>query len=171
MTYPNTYSSVFDQQITIEVGEGEQKQSFKVYKDLLLFVSEYFRGALKNLREVTEGHIHLSIVSPATFRIFLGWLHFGKLKDAAGEAYGRTKWPDLLELWTFGDKHSIPLLKNDVMDAICHKVLETRSVPIVYFPYIFANTVRRSPLRKVFIDYIANLNFKIIVEEEPWASY
>lgn len=98
MTYPNTYSSVFDKQITVEVGDAEQKQSFKVYKDLLLFVSEYFRSALKNFREATEGHNHLEHVSPATFRIFLGWLHFGKLKNATGEVHSRITWPHLLGL-------------------------------------------------------------------------
>jgi hypothetical protein len=56
-----------------------------VYKELLCFHSEYFRGAFEgSFRESEEKSIHIKDVSESTFRLFRFWLFAQTTREEAG---------------------------------------------------------------------------------------
>jgi hypothetical protein len=61
---------------TVIVRVGKPSVEIVVYRDLICFVSSFFRGAIdRSFLGVKEGTITLRDVSEATFRTFLAWCH------------------------------------------------------------------------------------------------
>jgi hypothetical protein len=71
--------------VTIRVGKPEVSIDFQVYRDLLISVSAYFRGAFAGgFKEAVDGVIPLTDVSEGTFRVFLQWAHAQMFSPGSG---------------------------------------------------------------------------------------
>lgn len=168
-SYAKLFSTDLDELVTIEVGEYDH--SFQVYRGLLCFYSDYFRSAfLGVLEESKKKSVHLEDVDASTFRIFMGWLHFGNFSDSSGKVGNDLYWHDIVKVWVFADKHLIPLLKNEAVDLVLDKIAYQVANDIFYVPpfyklsYIYDNITPESPLRRLFIDAIVSYNSKSVVE-------
>ena len=66
---------------TIEVGTGENRQTFYIHRDLLLFYSGYFKGALNGgFAEANSGIVKPNTEEPAVFAGFVKWLYTQKAR-------------------------------------------------------------------------------------------
>src|ERR1041384_375834 len=74
-------------QTQVEIIVGEEEKPFMVYKELVCFHSEYFRGAFEgSFRESEEKSIVLDDVTEATFRLFQVWLYAQATREVGGNA-------------------------------------------------------------------------------------
>ncbi|KAF1351269.1 hypothetical protein BDV97DRAFT_313677 [Delphinella strobiligena] len=166
------HSTVLDNLVTVKVQEVRPsfQVPFQVYRGLLCFYSDYFRSAfLGGFTEAKKKSIHLEDVDASTFRIFMGWLHFGNFSDSHGNVGRDLSWDDILKVWVFADNHLIPLLKNEavdlILDKIAYEAANDKYFPRCFeLPYVYDNTAPNPPLRRIFIDAIANYNYKGVVE-------
>jgi hypothetical protein len=73
----------------------------------------------------------------------------------------------LIKLWIFGDKHQIPLLQNDAIDAMLDKVNRGAQVPVHWMTYAYENTTSKSHLRKALVDFIA---YRALISDDTGVS-
>jgi hypothetical protein len=73
-------------QTQVEIIVGEEEKAFMVYKELVCFHSEYFRGAFEgSFRESEEKSIVLADVTESTFRLFQVWLYAQATREVVGK--------------------------------------------------------------------------------------
>jgi hypothetical protein len=155
-----TYTDHFDSKSykhTAVLIVGAPKESYILHKDLLCFYSDFFRAAFNgSFKEAVECKIELPDTEVDTFEAFQVWLYTQSLpKNEVDPNKIYLHWPLLVKLWSFGDKYQIPLLQNNVMNAILDKVDTEKEVPIFVVKLAYENTTSNSRLRKALVDIIA----------------
>lgn len=88
-----------------------------------------------------------------TFKLFYLWLYSQKMVGEVGSEH--KGWLELAELFVFADKRGAPKLKNRIIDEIVARNIQLRIVPVTVVPYVYANTLESSPLRKLLVDLVA----------------
>ncbi|KAI4746328.1 hypothetical protein E4T50_03350 [Aureobasidium sp. EXF-12298] len=134
--------------VTIEV--GPKKKTYVIHKELLIFYSDYFRGAFNgSFKEATEGKICLHNESEDVFDVFNKFLYSRLIADDKNEKFS---WDKLVDIWLFGDKYIIPSLQNVAMDTIINKVNSDRVIPTNQISKIWEQTLPSSALRKYILE-------------------
>jgi len=119
--------------------------------DLLCHVSTFFRAALKGeFEEAKEKRVMLKEEDPPAFELFVLWLYKGRLFD---EMLNSQLHEHTVQAWILGDKLGAPAFQNCLTQELIDK-----GADMLYDPdgvrYIYDNTVRHSPLRKMAVDMI-----------------
>ncbi len=101
---------------------------------------------------------------PLLFQVFIEWLYTGNLlfhcEDPHVDERNSTKWSAMLNLYVFAEKRIIPMLQNDLVDAMWTFAQEMDYYPDIETIPAWAQTARTSPLHTFLVDlyvYHANL--------------
>lgn len=134
--------------------------------ELLCHVSTFFRAALKDeFEDVKDKRVMLKEENPSAFKLFVLWLYKGCLFDEmdASELHDFT-----VQAWVLGDKLGAPAFQNCLMQELLpnggHMFYDAKVVR-----YIFDNTTKRSPLRKLTVDLIV-YSYEDIDQGKAWRS-
>lgn len=148
-------SGLYRESVTLVIGTF--KIQYTLHKGLLRFYSDFFRAAFNgSFKEASERKIELPEVDVDVFEAFQVWLYTQSLpQNETAPAKVYPEWSILVKLWIFGDKHQIPRLQNNTMDAIIDKVEKDCTIPIHELNLTYDNTLASSPLRKVTTDIMA----------------
>lgn len=123
-----------------------------IHKDLLVFYSDYFRGAFNGtFKEATEGKVSLPDERKDDFEIFNQFIYSRSLADGEGHTL---PWDQLIRVWLLGDKYLVPALQNSTMNSIRKKSDMENWVPTDKVKLIWKNTLPSSPLRKFILDQV-----------------
>ncbi|KAI4719439.1 hypothetical protein E4T48_04306 [Aureobasidium sp. EXF-10727] len=142
---------------TVILVVGAAKEHYSLHKELLCFYSDFLRAAFNgSFKEATERKIELPDVEIEVFESFQVWLYTQKMpKNEIRPAQVYPEWPLLTKLWIFGDKYQIPLLQNNVADAMLDKVDKDKEAPLFALNLAYENTTSNAPLRKILVDVMA----------------
>jgi hypothetical protein len=141
----------FQTVVTVEV--GAEKKAFSVHKDLLIFYSDYFRGAFNgSFSEAASGKISLVDESGDVFDVINRFIYTRQLSD---DIESDLEFEMLIKAWLFGDKYLMPSLQNRVMSVLIEKIAKNDELPTPHLELIYNNTLPGSPLRKLLVDYTA----------------
>ncbi|CAD0088398.1 unnamed protein product, partial [Aureobasidium mustum] len=155
------HRSCFQSIVTVEIGTGETAKVFHIHKDLLIFYSDYFRGAFNgSFIEATTGKISLADERVDVFDVVHQFIYTRQLSD---EADASIDWKLLVRVWIFGDKHLMPCLQNVAVDMLMRTHEELNGIPCRLLKMIYKNTVSNSPLRKLMVDLTA---YKVLNMDE-----
>lgn len=159
---------MFDTHITIEVGTGEDKRTFRVFKGVLCFYSGYFNAALNGrFIEAQQHAVKLETEDPKIFDMFRHWIHNRCFFESTLAPSRLLSFRLIAGLWIFGDAHEVPMLQNEVVNVMIQKIQESLSFPSIDdLIYINENTVESSTLRSLLADILLVLYAKELV----WAS-
>jgi hypothetical protein len=118
---------------------GAVKRTFMIHKDLLVFYSDYFRGAFNgSFSEAKKGKITLSDERVDVFRVVNRFIYTRQLSD---EFDPEPTWETLIRTWLFGDKYLMPSLQNKTMSILLKKVDQTKEIPTGHLKLIYDNTL------------------------------
>lgn len=135
---------------------GPEKVKFGVHQGVLVQRSPFFQAALTGkFKEAMEGRIILHDGDPDVFAVFVSWLYTTKLENMVDETSSCTK-VRLIKLYLFADRYDVPILRNDVIDALYKNWKEDPRLPISYFQEVYDTTPPRDPLRRLFVDLITS---------------
>ncbi|KAK4540191.1 hypothetical protein LTR36_009689 [Oleoguttula mirabilis] len=158
---PNSFpsSEMFDDLIIIEVGTGDTKRTFEVFKGVLCFYSAYFSSALNGrFRESTEGVIKLPTEDPLIFDLFHHWLFTRRLFDSTLEPSSLLDYRTIAKLWIFADAHLVPLLQNTIADIFAEKMMTSVTAPDSQtIDFIYENSSQGSLLRYTVVQSIRHM--------------
>jgi hypothetical protein len=145
------HRSCFQTTVTVEV--GTKKKAFIIHKDLLVFYSDYFRGAFNgSFSEATKGKISLADERVDVFNVVNQFVYTRQLSDKLDSDL---EWEMLVRAWLFGDKYLMPSLQNRAMSVLIEKGAITLFVPTSCLELIYNNTLPGSVLRKFMVDTAA----------------
>ncbi|USW52744.1 Putative SKP1/BTB/POZ domain superfamily protein [Septoria linicola] len=108
---------LIDKAICIEVGRGDEQETFDLHKGFLRHYSGFFRRAIEELEEKKQkkGSID-SIELPRN------WMYSPTHQlSAKNEYHSNIDTADLIQLWCFADRLEIPMLQNLVIDIIIRR--------------------------------------------------
>ena len=140
----------------VEIAVGPEKVLFNIHKGLLCRNSSYFRSALEGeFKESSEGKVHLPEDDPEVFQRFQLWLYTGSVIESSGEGTKAIDWMVFFRLYVFGDARGVAGLQNATIDALIDKSHKEIALPSILGPnYIYDNTVEKSPLRRLMVDWV-----------------
>lgn len=108
--------------------------------------------------------ITLETENAQTFALFRGWLYTRELRNVDDHVGQAVSWPDLIQLWVFGDAYLIPLLQNHIVDLYRIKFVQTWHLQSSLVPVIYATTVPGAQLRSLIINLIAAAGTELSVD-------
>lgn len=110
------------------------------------FYSGYFKAALNGAwAESSSGIIKLETESPLVFERFVHWLYTNKIADDTRKA----GFSIIIDLWLFADRRDIPLLMNNMVDALQLEIVDRWQVPTDCLHHVYKNTTEKSALRRM----------------------
>jgi hypothetical protein len=139
------------------------KVAFNIHEKILRDSSEFFDKALSGTwKEATERTVEMPLDEAEIFEMYAQWLYTSTLPDVLKDT--SDDGPDYLpfaKAWVFGDKVLDSRFRNTIIDAIMENELERDEIvergwywtpgdPVI--PYIYNNTTRESPLRRLLLD-------------------
>lgn len=134
--------------------------------DLLCHVSTFFRAALEGgFEEAKEKRVTLTEEDPSAFKLFVLWLYKGCLFEYTKAS---TLNAFTVQAWVMGDKLGAPAFQNCIMEEILadgHDLIHDPEV----IRYIYDNTAKGSPLRKVTVDMTVYA-YEDIDQGKAWKS-
>jgi len=105
---------------------------------------------------------------PTLFEYFQIWLYSKEILTN-DKVQGDNPWRVLVDLFVFGDARGILHLQNATVDAIITKPWDLNQISTRSIRYIYEETPEHSPLRRLFVESMANLgNAYWFTEEEDW---
>ncbi|KAI4925742.1 uncharacterized protein J4E92_006478 [Alternaria infectoria] len=151
--------------VTVKVGNWDPYCEFHVYEGLLSHYSSYFKAAMKDCWGGLKT-VELKDDNPEVFNAFFRWIHTGKLYfalDASGKIPLSTEL--ICEIYVFGDARGAPELCNAAIDLLIQQMHHEWSFPNHDLAYVYENTLQRSALRKVLLDFaVDNFRFPSLVD-------
>ncbi len=145
--------------VTLRVGTGTEETAFQVHEDLLCQHSSFFKAAFTSQwKRNTERKIRLPEDDPDTFEEFIQWLYTQNYELDKEPEEGIDWMSKSAVLYVLADKYDVVPLKNDICKAI-HKRYNDHEAPRAPKPekelvaYVYKNTSRSSPLRKMLADW------------------
>ncbi|KAK5127969.1 hypothetical protein LTR85_005086 [Meristemomyces frigidus] len=161
--------AMFDTMVSIKVGVGHKQRCFQLHKGIVCFYSGYFERAFNGaFAEAKAGAVTLDTEDPDVFEHFQFWLYNRRfISDATANEPNQLRWATLCKLWIFGDAHDVPLLQNSAVDAIIRKIEQYWTVPSRQLPFVYANTTKGTPLRRLLIDILGKTSSaKVALQDE-----
>jgi hypothetical protein len=130
------------------VGNNDKKQTFRVHKGLLSFYSGYFRAALEgSWTDSNSDVINLDIEDPLVLGRLVLWLYTNKITDESL----MSNYTIIIDLWLFADRRDIPLLMNEMIDALHLDMADNWTMPTGRVSDICENTHSGSALRRMIM--------------------
>ncbi|MCJ1246072.1 hypothetical protein MMC30_003276 [Trapelia coarctata] len=146
---------------------GPEKVKFGVHEGLLVRKSSFFRAALMGqFKEAVEGTVVLESDDPRVFEVFTSWLYTRKLCYTYQDILTHCNSHRLTELYVFGDRYDIPMLRNDAIDALVENWKVRSDMPFSSFRRVYDATPPNNPLRRLLVDMVA-LDSKIASSVVP----
>jgi hypothetical protein len=147
-------SSAYGSQATIIIGTDDDKRIFHVDQSLLTFYSGYFRAALSGRWTAAEDDaIRLDTETPRTFERFVSWLYTRSITDDDDE---KANCQLIIDLWLFADRREIPLLMNEMLDALKDRIVTEKTIPTTLLGTTYECTMPGSALRRMIVHAITN---------------
>jgi hypothetical protein len=166
-------------------------RTFQVYEDSFRAQSPFFEAALG--RDFIEAHdriVKLPEHTPAAFEIYLRWVYsrrivipFKAKKIEPEDDRDRKKMVRMNDTATFnlmcrayilGDVLQDVDYKDALIDAIIHQMRTASYWPVREAKFVYGNTMKNSPLRRVLVAMTATELFGIsndVVYGEKWRKY
>ena len=145
-------SSAYGSQATIIIGTDDDKRIFHVDQSLLTFYSGYFSAALSGRWTAAEDDaIRLDTETPRTFERFVSWLYTRSITDDDDE---KANCQLIIDLWLFADCREIPLLMNEMLDALKDRIVTEKSIPTTLLGTTYERTMPGSALRRMIVHAI-----------------
>lgn len=136
--------------------------AFNIHEKILRNTSAFFDKALSGTwKEATERTVEMPLDEAEIYKIYAQWLYTGMLPSSLGGSdNGHTTFLTLAKAWVFGDKVLDSNFQNTIIDAIKERRVWERLASAVYLsdlndpviPFIYNNTTKQSPLRRLLID-------------------
>lgn len=119
-----------------------------MHKGLPSFYSGYFRAALEGpWTESSSGVINLETEDPLVFERFYLWLYTNEITDdTLKPGHSIT-----IDLWLFADSRDIPLLMNEMINALHLRIADHWILPIDCLSKVYLNTTEESALRRMLM--------------------
>ena len=125
---------------------------FTVHKGIICQASKFFEAALNGpFSEAVTGTVELPEESPTNFERVYTWLYTKETKSIKGEADVNCDNSQLVDLYVFGDKFSMPTLCNGIIDRIVLNYESYDNIFIKAVPRVCRTTLVDSPLRKIIV--------------------
>lgn len=151
-TYYKHSSSAYGSQATVIIGTDDDKRAFHVDHGLLTFYSGYFKAALSGRWTAAEDDaIRLETETPRTFERFVSWLYTRSITDDDDE---KANCQLIIDLWLFADRREIPLLMNEMLDALKDRIVTEKTIPTTLLGTIYDHTAPGSALRRMIVHAI-----------------
>jgi hypothetical protein len=145
-------SSAYGSQATIIIGTDDDKRIFYVDHGLLTFYSGYFKAALSGRWTSAEDDaIKLDTEAPRTFERFVSWLYTRSITDDDDE---KANCQLIIDLWLFADRREIPLLMNEMLDALKDRIVTEKTIPTTLLGTTYERTMPGSALRRMIVHAI-----------------
>lgn len=126
------------------------KETFVFDKDLICYNSAYFEAAFNSdFSEAATQELEIEDVDIEIFKIFVYWLHKGKL---CGDDENQPSYTTLVKIWLFADSILAPKLQNLVIYDIDQARYEHDYFPSTRLHLVYDNTAEGSPLRRLIVD-------------------
>ncbi|MCJ1476662.1 hypothetical protein MMC13_005330 [Lambiella insularis] len=139
--------------ITVNVGMGEELESFPMHKELLEYHSSLFRKSLDAcMKPENLGVVDLPTISPTLFRKFEVWLYNLGL-DMDSESFS-----SLTDLYIFAESIGAVQLQNSTLEAMRDLVIDSKdNIPCHHaiIDKVWKHTGLDSPLRTFIVDVLA----------------
>ncbi|KAL8797391.1 MAG: hypothetical protein Q9195_000546 [Heterodermia aff. obscurata] len=144
----------------IQVAVGPEQTIFHIYKQLLSDASPYFKAAISGgYKESFEQKIELPEENPSMFERFQLWLYTGSIIELHEK--DRLSSKVLVDLYIFGETRIIPGLQNAVIDSTIDELIQYQLISVRSIDYLYANTSKRSPIRKLYVEMIVDNNIDL----------
>ena len=141
----------------VQVKVGPNRSLFRFHKKILCNAALYFEAAFKGgFVEAKDQALLLPDESPVMFKLFELWVYTGNFL-AKDESEADISWLSLLDLYIFGEKCGVPDLQNAAIDVLIDKQSSQKIIPTDTLVRIYDNTPEDSSLRRLFVDWMANL--------------
>jgi len=149
-------------EVTVLVGEKNTKFCLKT--ETLCACSSFFESALKvGFRETMEREVRLPDHNDKAFDIIARWLSDGDMSR-----FEDLEWSLLCEIFVLVDYLGISSLEEPLLEILRSKRRESGKVPVSYVPFVYDNTQCGSPLRRLWVDWVVELQAPEIFESEEW---
>ncbi|KXJ84867.1 hypothetical protein Micbo1qcDRAFT_128974 [Microdochium bolleyi] len=149
-------------EVAILVGEKNTRFCFK--KETLCACSSFFESAFKRgFREATEQEVRLPDHNDKAFDIIARWL-----SDRDMSRFEDLEWSLLCAIFVLVDYLAISSLEEPLLDVLRSKRHESRKVPVSYVQFVYDNTHFGSPLRRLWVNWVVDLQAPEIFESEEW---
>ena len=147
-------------EVTVLVEEESTKFCLKPETaETLCAASPFFKAALKGgFRETAEQEVRLPDYNDEAFTIIASWP-----SDRDPLRFKDLEWNLLCELFVLADYLRISSLKEQLLKSLRWKRHESRIVPVSS-----DKTYRGSPLRRLWIDWVLELQAPEIFESKEW---
>lgn len=114
----------------------------------MCFYSGHFKAALKGTwAESSSGIIKLKTEDPLVFERFAHWLYTNKITDDTR----KSGFGIIIDLWLFADRRDIPLLMNEMIDALHKGITDQWLMPTDCLHKVYENTTEGSALRRILM--------------------
>lgn len=141
----------------VQVKAGPNKTLFTLHKKILCDVAPYFKAAFEGgFVEATDQTLELPDEDSTMFEHFELWVYTGKFL-ANGESEANISWESLVGLYIFGKIRGVPDLQNAAIDVLIDKQSSLNEIPTNQLSRIYDCTPEDSPLRRLFVDWMACL--------------
>lgn len=148
----------------VSVLVGEKNTKFHLKFETLCACSSFFEAALKGpFRETAEQEVRLPDHNDKAFDIIARWL-----SDRDAVRFEDLEWSLLCEIFVLVDYLGISSLEQPLLNSICSKRRESGIVPVSSVPFVYNRTHRGSPLRRLLVDWVVELQAPEIFESEEW---
>ena len=136
---------------SVTVLVGYAKHPFHLDEQRLCTHSPFFLSTLRSgFMETQERVVLLPEVDAETFRVFERWL-----SNTRVSGFEYLDWALLCKFYVLADYLQISSVQNPILHALALKPKKVnKCVPLSAIPYIYENTMPRSPLRKLWVDWV-----------------
>jgi hypothetical protein len=155
--------------VTFEVGEGSQKETFLIHKEVACLGSAVFETAFNGgFKEGLTQTYELEDIDPNVFRFFSKWLYSQKLTLLDHSFDNKGSWSVteaeshndkcsdqdmiLVGLWILGDRFAVKGLQNYVMEKIVTVAKVCGPMVTSFYLRIYRGTSKGSQLRRLAVD-------------------
>ena len=140
--------------VTILLGKTAEEKRFVVHKALACHYSPVFNSAFNgDFQEGQAQTYHLEDTSKGAVQLLVQWIYMQKLdlNQFPQETRLGLKVHYVAQLWVLADKLLIPRLQNAAAQEIATQRFNSGKIPTWSLNYVYENTGRGSPLRRLFI--------------------
>jgi hypothetical protein len=152
--------------VTFIIGEEGSQETFLVHKEVACDSTPVFERAFNSVFiEGQDQNYRITDTTRGAFQLLMQWMYSRDLElkqlDEAWIANPDNKYAadeedhELVELWVLAEKYGIPALQNRVIEAMVDIGSITQCIPNGTFPYVYENTAKGSPLRRLCVAMVA----------------
>ena len=150
---------------TVLVGEKNTKFCLQSETaETLCAASPFFKAALKGgFREAAEQEVRLPDYNDEAFTIIVSWL-----SNRDPLRFKDLEWTLLCEMFVLADYLRISPLEEQLLKSLRWKRHKSGTVLVSSVPFVYDKTYRSSPLRRLWVDWVLELQAPEIFESEEW---